>query len=97
VTTDVPIFHHINHTSSFSPHSRQLSLHVELQQPKETCMTARIVGNKLVIEIPLNSVPVASTSGKTLVVASTHGNKVTEAQVNGKNLVIGLNAYIPKN
>ena len=60
-------------------------------------MTARIVGNKLVIEIPLNPVPVASTSGKTLVVASTHGNKVTEAQVNGKNLVIGLNAYIPKN
>jgi hypothetical protein len=59
-------------------------------------MTAKIVGNKLVIEIPLNAVPVSSTSGKTLVVASTRGNKVTEAQVNGKNVVIGLNAYIPK-
>lgn len=59
-------------------------------------ITARIVGNKLVIEIPLNVVPVSSTSGKTLVVASTHGNKVTDAQVNGKNVVIGLNAYIPK-
>jgi hypothetical protein len=27
---------------------------------------------------------------------STHGNKSTEAQVNGKNVVIGLNAYIPR-
>jgi hypothetical protein len=29
-------------------------------------------------------------------VASTHGNKVTEAQIHGKNVVVGLNAYIPK-
>ena len=63
---------------------------------RENGMTAKIVGNKLVIEILLNSAPVPSTSGKTLVVASTRGNKVTEAQVNGKNVVIGLNAYIPK-
>lgn len=60
-------------------------------------MTAKIVGNKLVIEIPLNAAPVLSTTGKSLVVASTHGNKVTEAQINGKNVVVGLNAYIPKN
>jgi hypothetical protein len=59
-------------------------------------MTAKIVGDKLVIEIPLNASPVLSSSGKPLVVASTHGNKVTEAQVNGKNVVVGLNAYIPK-
>jgi hypothetical protein len=34
-------------------------------QPRteETCMTAKIVGTKLVIEIPLNAVPVPSTSG----------------------------------
>jgi hypothetical protein len=59
-------------------------------------MTAKIVGNKLVIEIPLNAVPVPSATRKTLVVASTHGNKVTEAQVNGQHVVVGLNAYIPK-
>jgi hypothetical protein len=59
-------------------------------------MNAKIVGNKLVIEIPLNPSPVPSSSGKTLVVASTHGNKVTEALVSGKNVVVGLNAYIPK-
>lgn len=57
-------------------------------------MTARIVGNKLVIEIPLHPVPVPSSSGKTLVVACSHGNKVTAAQINSKN-VVGLNAYIP--
>ena len=59
-------------------------------------MTAKIVGDKLVIEIPLNKPPVLSGSGKTLVLASTHGNKVTAAQVNGKNVVVGVNAYIPK-
>jgi hypothetical protein len=59
-------------------------------------MTAKIVGNKLVIEIPLNASPVPSTSGKTLVVASTHGNKVTDARIEDKNVVVGLNAYIPK-
>ncbi len=59
-------------------------------------MTAKIVGNKLVIELPLNPVPVPSLSGKTLVIASTHGNKVTQAQVQGKNVVVGVNAYIPK-
>ena len=59
-------------------------------------MTAKIVGNKLVIEIPVNPVPVTSATGKTLVVASTHGNKTTEAQVQGKNVVVGVNAYIPK-
>ncbi len=59
-------------------------------------MTAKIVGNKLVIEIPLNAPPVPSSSGKTLVIASTHGNKVTQAQVNGRNVAVGLNAYIPR-
>ena len=59
-------------------------------------MTAKIVGDKLVIEIPLNPSPVLSKSGQTLVVASTHGNKVTEARLNGKNVVVGLNAYVPK-
>ncbi len=59
-------------------------------------MTARIVGTKLVIEIAINQVPVPSGTGKSLVIASSHGNKVTEAQVQGKNVVVGLNAYIPK-
>jgi len=39
-------------------------------------------------------VPTPSASGKTLVVATTHGNQPTEVQVDGKPLVVGVNAYI---
>ena len=35
-----------------------------------------------------------SASGKTLVVASTRGNAVTDVLVDGKPVTIGLNAYI---
>ncbi len=59
-------------------------------------MNTKIVGNKLVIEIPLNVTPVLSSTGKTMVIASSHGNKITDAKVNGKNVVVGLNAYIPR-
>lgn len=51
-------------------------------------------GEVLVITLDLQK-PSPSTSGKTLVVASTHGNKATSLQVNGKTLTIGVNAYIP--
>jgi hypothetical protein len=40
--------------------------------------------------------PRPSASGKTLVVCSTHGNIATTAQVDGKPVVVGLNAYIKK-
>jgi hypothetical protein len=48
----------------------------------------------LVIRIPLNSVPTPSASGKTLVVASTHGNLTTAAIIDGKPIILGLNAYV---
>lgn len=56
-------------------------------------IAARIEGNKLCIEIDLEP-PTPSTSGKTLVVASTRGNVTTGAMVDGKPVVVGLNAYI---
>ncbi|NLC69780.1 MAG: hypothetical protein GX751_00305 [Desulfuromonadaceae bacterium] len=56
-------------------------------------MSVEIRDNKLCIEIDLEE-PTPSASGKTLVVASTRGNMVTEAKVNGKPVTIGLNAYI---
>ena len=56
-------------------------------------MKVEIKGNKLFIEIDLEK-PTPSASGKTLVVASTRGNAVTEAMVDGKPVTIGLNAYI---
>jgi len=56
-------------------------------------MNVEIKDNKLYIEIDLQE-PTPSSSGKTLVIASTCGNVVTSAQVNGKPVIIGLNAYI---
>ena len=57
-------------------------------------MTARIEGKELVIRISLNDPPRPSSSGKTLVVASSNGNKPTEATVNGQPVIVGVNAYI---
>ena len=38
--------------------------------------------------------PTPSASGKTLVVATTHGNQPTDVKIDGKPLVVGVNAYI---
>ena len=57
-------------------------------------MTAKIEGNKLVIEIEMESEPRPSASGKTLVVATSHGNMTLPLTVKGKPLTIGLNAFI---
>lgn len=55
----------------------------------------KIENGKLIIVADLET-PRPSASGKTLVVASTHGNITTEATVDGKAVVLGLNAYIRK-
>ena len=57
-------------------------------------MKVEIKGNDLIITIPMQK-PTPSASGKTLVVASSHGNQPTSASVDGKPVVVGLNAYIP--
>jgi hypothetical protein len=49
-----------------------------------------------VIRLPLNRTPVPSGSGKTLVIASSHGNRRTDAVVNGQPVVGGVNAYITR-
>jgi len=58
-------------------------------------ITAKIEGNKLIITADLET-PTPSASGKTLVVASTRGNKETDVVIDGKPVIIGLNAYIKK-
>lgn len=58
-------------------------------------VTAKIEGNKLIITADLEA-PAPSASGKTLVVVSTRGNKPTDVMIDGKPLIIGLNAYIKK-
>ena len=58
-------------------------------------LKVEIKENKLFIEIDLEK-PTPSSSGKTIIVASTHGNTVTAAEVDGKPVIIGLNAYIKR-
>ena len=58
-------------------------------------MDVKIENGRLIISIELQE-PTPSASGKTLVVATTHGNMVTQCVINGKNVVIGLNAYVKK-
>ena len=55
--------------------------------------SARIEGNKLVVTIDLQE-PTRSASGKTLVIASTHGNLTLTVEGYKVPVTIGLNAYI---
>lgn len=55
--------------------------------------TAVVSGEFLYIRLPITA-PTPSASGKTLVVASTRGNKETDAKIDGKPIEIGVNAYI---
>jgi hypothetical protein len=58
-------------------------------------MKARIENGKLIIEIDAETQnPRPSATGKTRIVATTSGNMATTVMVQGKPLVIGLNAYI---
>ncbi len=68
---------------------------VTIKATHNMAMTVEIRDNKLCIEIDLEK-PTPSSSGKTLVVASTHGNAVTNVMIEGKPVTIGLNAYIKK-
>ena len=55
----------------------------------------KIEGKRLVITADLET-PTPSASGKTMVVASSHGNMATTAVVDGKPVIVGLNCYIRK-
>lgn len=57
--------------------------------------TAEIKDGKLIVTLDLDLKGTPSASGKTLVHASTRGNMQTTCMVNGKALVIGVNAYTP--
>jgi len=58
-------------------------------------MKVSIENGELVIREPM-STPKPSASGKTMVVASSHGNKVTDVEIDGKPVTIGFNAYIKR-
>ena len=56
-------------------------------------MKTTIKDNVLHIEIPLHA-PRPSSTGKTLTVASSNGNKPTDARINNLPVIVGINAYI---
>lgn len=62
--------------------------------PSPKRLTATIEDGYLVIRVPMNPTPTRSATGKTLVVASSHGNKQTELEIEGKPVFVGVNAYI---
>ena len=56
-------------------------------------MKVSIKGNVMTIEIDMQA-PTPSSTGKTLMVATSHGYAGTEAKVNGKPVTVSVNAYI---
>lgn len=53
-------------------------------------LTAKIENNKIVLTLDLQP-PTKSSSGKTLVIASTHGNQAID--INGETVYVGVNVY----
>lgn len=60
-----------------------------------TGMTVKLSDDQkaIIITLPVEK-PTASSSGKTLVVASSHGNQASGINLNGKAVIIGVNAYV---
>jgi hypothetical protein len=56
-------------------------------------MKVTVEKNELTIRIPLQT-PTPSKSGLTKIVATSGGNVATSVIVDGKPVIIGLNAYI---
>jgi hypothetical protein len=54
---------------------------------------AKIEKGVLVVRVPVNAEPPLSSTGKTRIVATTHGNQPVPVTVNGQTLKIGLTAF----
>jgi hypothetical protein len=59
-------------------------------------MKVTIENNELVIRMPVQNPPQPSKSGKTLIIATSSGNVTTSCMVDGKPVIIGVNAYISR-
>lgn len=55
-------------------------------------MKVTLKGTKLTIELDVVKKP--SKSGKSVVIATTNGNQPSTLEVDGKPLIVGVNAYI---
>jgi hypothetical protein len=61
---------------------------------EDKVMTVTRKDGKLTIVIDEASELVPSSTGKTLVVASSHGNVATSINIDGRPLKVGVNAFI---
>ena len=61
-------------------------------------MRVAVEGDELVVRLPINKELIDGKSGKTLQVASSHGNQICQLTINGRAeaVFVGLNAYISK-
>jgi hypothetical protein len=59
-------------------------------------MQAEIKNGQLIITLDLIT-PKLSSTGKTLIVATSEGTKKTGLKVSGKEISLGVNAFIPAN
>ena len=57
-------------------------------------MQVTIDKGMLVVSIPMDKEPRLSTSGKSLVVASSRGNQVSPLEIDGQALIVSVNAYV---
>jgi hypothetical protein len=55
-------------------------------------MKAKVQGRNLVIELPLEE-PKMSGSGKTMLVASSHGVRQSKVKIDGKKVLVVANAF----
>lgn len=56
-------------------------------------LDAKIEKGFLVVRVPVNATPVPSSTGKSLIVATTGGNQPTAITVDGKTVKVGLTAF----
>ena len=57
-------------------------------------MKVRIEGNELIISIPVEKELKPSSTGKALIVASSHGFVRTDAVIDGDNVAVSVNAVV---
>ena len=57
-------------------------------------MEVHISDDKLVIELPIEESPAPSSTGKTLLLASTGGFRQTDAEYGGQRISVSVNATI---
>ena len=59
-------------------------------------ITTKQDGNKLIITIDLSAPGQISATGKSTVIASTHGNQAVCMTSTGQPVILGLNCYIKR-